>query len=358
MSLIRLRVLLGTLALATTLLNTLPAQAQQVIKLTAAAGHPPVFLWVKILDEYFIPEVDKRLAAAGGKYKIEWTKAYGGTLAKLGNESTAMKDGISDLGFVATIFEAAKFPLQNVTYFAPFGTEDIGVVSNAITEMQKKIPTMNDAWAKNGLVYLGGAALDNYYLFAKFPVTRIEDLQGKKINAPGPSANWVKNTGAVAVAGTLNTYYEDIKSGVSDGALTFATGASSVKLHEVAPYVTKVNFGSQYAGGIAINKGRFDKLPKDVQKIFVEAGNGYSVEFAKAQSALATQRLQEMVKGGAKLVDLSDSERKRWADALPPIAKTWGAEMQSKGLPATEVLQAYMAALKKAGAKIPRDWSN
>ena len=123
MSLIRLRVLLGTLALATTLLNTLPAQAQQVIKLTAAAGHPPVFLWVKILDEYFIPEVDKRLAAAGGKYKIEWTKAYGGTLAKLGNESTAMKDGISDLGFVATIFEAAKFPLQNVTYFAPFGTE-------------------------------------------------------------------------------------------------------------------------------------------------------------------------------------------------------------------------------------------
>jgi len=63
--------------------------------------------------------VDKRLAAAGGKYKIEWTKAYGGTLVKLGNESTAMKDGISDLGFVATIFEAAKFPLQNVTYYAP-----------------------------------------------------------------------------------------------------------------------------------------------------------------------------------------------------------------------------------------------
>ena len=352
------RAFLGALALGAMLLTALPLQAQQVIKLTAAAGHPPVFLWVKTFDEYFIPEVDKRLAAAGGKYKIEWTKAYGGTLVKLGNEGTAMKDGISDIGFVATIFEAAKFPLQNVTYFTPFGSDDIGVVTSAITDMQKKIPAMNDAWAKNGLVYLGGAALDTYYLFAKLPVTRFEDLQGKKINAPGPSANWVKNTGAVAVAGTLNTYYEDIKSGVSDGALTFATGAAGVKLHEVAPYVTKVNFGSQYAGGIAINKGRFDKLPKEVQKIFVDAGNGYSVQFAKAQSALANQRLQEMTKGGAKIADLSDSERKRWADVLPPIAKTWGAEMQSKGLPATEVLQAYMAALKKAGVKVPRDWSN
>jgi len=350
--------LFAAIALGTSMLASLPAQAQQVIKMTAAAGHPPVFLWVKILDEYFIPEVDKRLAAAGGKVKIEWTKAYGGTLVKLGNESTAMKDGISDLGFVATIFEASKFPLQNVTYFAPFGTDNIGVVSNAITDMQKKIPAMNDAWAKNGLVYLGGAALDTYYLFAKFPVARFEDLQGKKINAPGPSANWVKNTGAVAVAGNLNTYYEDIKSGVSDGALTFATGGSSVKLHEVAPYIVKVNFGSQYAGGIAINKGRFDKLPKDVQKIFLEAGNVYSAQFAKAQSELANQRLQDMLKAGGKLVELSDAERKRWADALPPIAKTWGAEMQSKGLPATEVLRGYMDALKKAGAKVPRDWAN
>ena len=46
--------------------------AQQTIKLTAASGHPPVFLWIKTLDEVFIPEVDRKLAA-GGKYKVEWT---------------------------------------------------------------------------------------------------------------------------------------------------------------------------------------------------------------------------------------------------------------------------------------------
>ena len=233
-----------------------PSMAQQVIKMSVAAGHPPVFLWVKLTDEVFIPEVDKRLAAAGGKYKIDWTKAWGGTLMKLGTESKGVADGVADIAIVSTIFEAAKFPLQNVTYYTPFGSDDVGVINQTMLDLQKSIPAMADAWTKNGLVFLNGMALDSYHIWTKFPVTRIEDLQGKKLSAPGPSANWVKGTGAVAVAGSLNSYYEDIKSGVSDGALVFATGAWGAKLHEVAPYITKVNFGAMFAGGLAMNKCR------------------------------------------------------------------------------------------------------
>ena len=83
------RTLIAAAALLAAFGATLPAQAQQTIKLTAAAGHPPVFLWVKLIDEYFMPEVDKRLLAAGGKHKIEWTKAWGGTLIKIGSECEA-----------------------------------------------------------------------------------------------------------------------------------------------------------------------------------------------------------------------------------------------------------------------------
>jgi TRAP-type C4-dicarboxylate transport system substrate-binding protein len=329
----------------------------ETIKMTVATGHPPVFLWVKVLDEQFIPEVDKKLAA-GGKHKIEWTKAYGGTLAKLGGESVALKDGIADLGFVGTIFEASRFPLQNVSYFAPFGTDDLSLVTKVTADLQNSIPAMRDAWTNNNLVYLGGAALDTYHIWSNFPIRSVDDVKGKKLSAPGPSANWIKNTGAVAVAGTLTTYYEDIKSGVSDGALTFTTGAAAAKLTEVAPYITKVNFGAMYAGGIAINKKRFDKLPPEVQKALREAGAVYTERFAKAQAELASQRMQAMEKAGAKIYELPVAERKRWADTLPPVAKTWGAEMQAKNLPATEILRGYMAGLKKGGTQVPRDWAN
>jgi hypothetical protein len=47
------------------------ASAQQVIKLTAIDGYPPRALWTKLFIEYYIPEVDKRLAKSG-KYTIDW----------------------------------------------------------------------------------------------------------------------------------------------------------------------------------------------------------------------------------------------------------------------------------------------
>ena len=342
--------LLGSLA-------HLPASAQQVIKLTITAGHPPVFLWVKTTDEVFVPEVDKRLAAAGNKYKIEWTKAWGGTLIKLGSESKGVADGIADIGLVSTIFEAAKFPMQNVTYYTPFGTDDVGVISKTISDMQAKIPAMADAWSKNGLTYLNGMALDSYHIWTKFPVTKIEDLQGKKLGAPGPAANWVKGTGAVAVAGTLNSYYEDIKSGVSDGAVVFSTGAWGAKLHEVAPYITKVSFGSQFSGGLAVNKSRFEKLPPEVQKALQEAADEWSNQYAIKQTALVDTVLANMASAGAKISELSPQERKRWADSLSPVAKTWSADVTAKGGPGQEVLKSYTDALKRSGAKLPRDWT-
>ncbi len=334
-----------------------PSMAQQVVKLTIAAGHPPVFLWVKLTDEVFIPEVDKRLAAAGGKYKIDWTKAWGGTLIKLGGESKGVADGVADVALVSTIFEAARFPLQNVTYYTPFGSDDVNVIAKSMADLQKSIPAMDAAWSKNGLHYLNGMALDSYHIWTKFPVTRIEDLQGKKIGAPGPAANWIKGTGAVAVAGTLNSYYEDIKSGVSDGALVFSTGAWGAKLHEVAPYVTKVNFGAMFSGGLAVNKARWDKLPAEVQKALDEAADEWSAQYAKAQTAAVNMVLEKMAAGGAKISELSPAERKRWADALGPVAKNWSADVTAKGAPGDEVLKAYIAALKKSGAQLPRDWS-
>jgi hypothetical protein len=252
--------------------------------------------------------------------------------------------------------------MQATAYVAhPYQIPVIGWPSDiegwTIADLQRSVPAMGDAWTKNGLVYLGGMALDTYHIWSKFPITKIEDLQGKKLAAPGPAANWVRGTGAVPVAGTLNSYYEDIKSGVSDGAVVFVTGAGAAKLHEVAPHITKVNFGAQFAGGVAINKSRFDRLPPEVQKALREAGEVWQAAYAAAQSAAVDATLKRMVDAGAKVGELSDAERKRWADALGPVARTWANDSQSKGLPANEVLNAYMAALAKAGTKLPRDWT-
>lgn len=351
-----IKTLACTVGATAALLLAANAQAQTV-KMTAVAGHPVIFPWVKLADEFFIPEVDKRLAAAGSKAKFEWTKAWGGTAVKLGSESGAIKDGLAELAFVSTIFEAPKFPLQNVSYVAPFMTDDIAVMSKAIKNMQAKIPAMAEAWTKNNMVFLGGTGLDSYHLFTKTPISKLEDLNGKKINAPGPSANWVKGTGAVAVAGTLQTYYNDIQTGVTEGALTFATGAFPAKLTEVAPHITKVNYGAQFAGALVMSKRVFDKLPKDAQKIVMEVGAEYDAKFATLLTATSASLMQKMVEGGAKVRELSPEERKQWAAVLPNVALPWAKDLDAKGLPGTQVLNAFVAEIRAAGVQFPRDWS-
>ncbi len=334
-----------------------PDAQAQTIKMTAVAGHPVIFPWVKLADEFFIPELDKRLAAANSKVKFEWTRAWGGTAVKLGSESGAVKDGLAELAFVSTIFEAPKFPLQNVSYVAPFMTDDVAVMSKVIKNMQAKIPAMSDAWSKNNMHFLGGTGLDSYHLFTKTPINSLADLNGKKINAPGPSANWVKNTGAVAVAGTLQTYYNDIQTGVTEGALTFATGAFPAKLVEVAPHITKVNYGAQFAGALVMSKRVYDRLPADARKIVDEVGADYDARFAATLAATASALMQKMVEGGGKLRELSADERKQWAAVLPNVALPWAKDLDAKGLPGSQVLSEFIAQMRAAGAQFPRDWS-
>jgi TRAP-type C4-dicarboxylate transport system substrate-binding protein len=223
--------------------------------------------------------------------------------------------------------------------------------------MQESIPAMGAAWSRNNQIYLGGAALDTYHLFTNFPVNSIDDLKGRKIMAPGPSANWIKGTGAVAVASALPQYYNNIKTGVADGVLTFATGAFAIKLHEVAPYITKVNIGSQYAGGISINRDRWEEFPEEVRQAFREAADGYTKLFAEQQAAKAGLFMKKMEEMGAKVSELSPAERARWANTIPNAAKAWAAKLESGGLPGETVLAAYMKALQDAGVKLPRDWS-
>jgi TRAP-type C4-dicarboxylate transport system substrate-binding protein len=94
-----------------------------------------------------------------------------------------------------------------------------------------------------------------------------------------------------------------------------------------------------------------------VQKALREAADVWAQEYVRRQGAAVATVLQNMTAAGAKISELSPAERKRWADSLGPVARTWSADVTAKGGPGDQVLKAYMDALKKAGTTLPRDWS-
>lgn len=344
---------LTTTTAALTLLLGTSALAQETITINIGSAYPETNIWTYAVKNAFQPEVD-RLLAETGEYKINWVEAYGGTLYKFTDTRAAVADGIVDVGVVATVFEGAAMPLQNVTYFTPFATEDHKLLIRIFDDLTANLPELRDSWSAQNLVPLSTLITDSYDIYATFPVTSLADLQNRKLNAPGTAGNWLQGTGATPVAGALTTYYTNIQTGVTEGALSFASGILPTRVYEVAPELTRVGMGSMVFGAIAANKGVYDGLPAPVQEAFQKAAAATSAAHGDYVTELAAKALTEMQAAGMKVTVLPEAAKAEWVTALPDIVAPW---LEQTGPAGNVVLRAYFDALRENGVTPARDWS-
>ncbi|MEM7303833.1 MAG: C4-dicarboxylate TRAP transporter substrate-binding protein [Pseudomonadota bacterium] len=349
-----IRTKLATAALAL----AMPAAAvAEDFNATMVAGHPGVFRWVKMLDEAFVPGVTAALEGSG--HSITFDGQYGGAIAKVGDELETVEAGLAEIGICQSLFDPAKLAVQNVTYYTPFVSDDPRAVSELMDKLHREDPRMTAAYGENGVVYLGApVGIDDYLLMTNFPVSSLADLDGKKIAAPGPAINWLSGTGAVGVSGNLTTYYNELKTGVYDGVIVFASAALPGKLYEVAPYVTRAGLGAQYAGALCANAGWYEGLPQEVRDALHEGADQTRDWYLSAlESAVATS-FKVMGENGATITDASDEMRAAWAAGMDNSAKAWAEGLDAKGIPGSEVLSLYMSAMRDAGATPLRDWDS
>jgi TRAP-type transport system periplasmic protein len=334
------------------------AIAQQQINLTVAAGQPlRAMRPLQMVNEFYIPEVEKRIAAAGLNIKINWKEAYAGSLLKPTMVLKGVQDGIADIGFEPTIFHPDKLPLEQISFIAPFATSDVVTVGKAIDRLHATVPEYKAQYDKFDVIRLAGSSFDSYELFSTFPVTKFEDIAGKKIATAGAALQWLRGTPATPVQSNMTLYYNNAKTGVIDGFIIFPSSIPGMKFPEAAPYVTKVGFGAQYAAALIINKSVHDKLPPALQKILREAGEAWTAAADKVQLELGDQGFASVPQfPNGKTFVLPRTEQEKWAKAMPNVAKEWAERTDKEGLPGTKALAAYMGELRKAGAKPVRDW--
>ena len=327
----------------------------KVFNLTASSSHPPVVPWVAVIKNFVVPESVKRAKALG--HTIKWTEAYAGALYNFKNTLEGIEDGLGDVGWVGTLWEPNKLPLQNVTFYTPFVTDSTKIAAEIQNEMHENIPEMKEAFLKYNQIYLGPQTIDDYLLITKKPINTLADLKGLKMFAPGASAQWLKGTGAVPVNGGLPIYYNGIKTGVTDGAILPGSSIIPFKLHEIAPFITQVGLGGGITGALTMNKTTYDKLPPDLQKMFHEIGQEYGDRVAKAVADFHKLSFEVLLpKAGAKVSTLPLAEQKKWAALLPDLAGDWAKRIEAKGLPANRVLKAYMDGVRKRGVTPIREW--
>ncbi|MCX7560934.1 C4-dicarboxylate TRAP transporter substrate-binding protein [Sulfitobacter sp. F26204] len=322
---------------------------------TVVAGHPGVFRWVKMVDEAFIPQVQTLLEGSG--HSISFDGQYGGAIAKVGDELETVEAGLAEIGICQSLFDPAKLGVQNVTYYTPFVSDDPRQVSELMDKLHREDTRMTSAYAENGVVYLGApVGIDDYLLMTNFPVASLDDLDGRKLAAPGAALNWLKGTGAVGVSGNLTTYYNELKTGVYDGVIVFASAALPSKLYEVAPYVTRAGLGAQFAGALCANADWYGALPEEVKTALSEGADAAREWYlASLEEGVATS-IKVMGENGATITDASKEMRQAWAAGMDNAAREWATGLDAQGKPGTEILGLYMQSMRDAGATPLRDW--
>lgn len=348
----------GLLGAALATMIALPAAAQESISAVVIDGYPDRALWVKEFTNFFIPEVDKRLAEAG-TYQMNWQENYGGSIVKPKGVLEGVQLGLGDIGIVTTIFHSSKLPSQGISGSTPFVASDARAVAKAVDEIAREFPAMNNEFAAQNQVYLAtGVVLDTYQVFCSSEVSSVADLEGKKIAGAGLNLRYLEGIkDAAGVRGGLTDFYNMVQTGLVDCAMLWPEAASTFKIAEVAPYMLRVDLGAVNSKTVTVNADYWAKLPDDVKGVLQEVAIAYRDHLAGIAMDRAEASRAAYVEQGGTVIEVSAEDRASWANAMPNVAQEWAANLNDKGEAGTEMLAAYLGKLEAAGFIGVRDWT-
>ena len=331
--------------------------APKTISLTAVDGYPPRALQVRTFIQYYIPEVDKRLARSGN-YKIRWNQAFAGQIVKVKHVITGMQKGLGDIGVVTTVFHQDKVPMQAVAYVAPFVTSDPVLLSRTVDELSVQFPEMKQAWRRfNQVLLTSFSVIDSYQMFFRKKVTKLADFKGMKIAGAGINMRYLTGTGSTPVIGSMVHYYNKFKTGAIDGSMLWTDAAVAFKLVDGgAKFMFKADIGTANSKALTMNLDTYKKLPQEVREVIHAVTRDYRNYTAKAAVADADKAYANYKARGGQIIQMSPTARANWAKSMPNIAKDWAAGLDKKGLPGTKLVGAYMDKMRAAKQPIMRHW--
>jgi TRAP-type C4-dicarboxylate transport system substrate-binding protein len=312
------------------------AQAK-TIELTYAQFHPAAHFNNK-LSESYAKEIEKR---TNGRVKI--TVFSGGTLIAADKTYSGIVTGIADMGMSCMAYTRGKFPLSEVIDL-PLGYKTGVAATKLINMFYEKFKPKE--YAETEVMYF--MAHSPGIVHSKKPVYKLEDLKGQKIRCTGLAAKVVAKLGAVPVAMPMGETYDALSRGVVDGSMGPEESVQGWRWGEVINATTQ-DFGAGYSTGffIVMNKKKWNALPPDIQKVFVEVNKEWADKNGVEWDA-AGKRAEEWMKSlGKKTITLSAAENARWAALVKPLLDEYVENMKKQGLPGKEALDFCLTELKK-----------
>jgi TRAP-type C4-dicarboxylate transport system substrate-binding protein len=299
-----------------------------VIKLKAA-NYLPVTHPMSELSKWFCDEVKSRTNG-----RVEITYFPGGTLLNPVKMYDGVITGITDLGFSHIQYTRGRFPVTEV-FDLPLGFPSGWVATQVSDEFYNKYKPKE--WSDVQVLYLttsGPLILQTI----KKPVKTLDDIKGIKIRATGQLSDVITALGGLPIPLQMPDVYDSLRRGVIEGVTVDLSTLKFWKFAEVVKYVTSTwRLGTGITFYWVISKRKWDALPSDIQKIFMEIANEAKEKQAVLWNDMDIQGRDLFTSQGGKIIDLSNREVARWKKAVEPVFDSYKKAMVSKGFKESEI---------------------
>jgi TRAP-type C4-dicarboxylate transport system substrate-binding protein len=255
-------------------------------------------------------------ALTGGRLKIEILPP--GAMCDVKDIISYLEKGVFDCAITYGGFYTGLIPETDLEIGLPQGHRSWDEVWDVMYNRGLG-DVIQEAYSEHNIKWYPCAADCYYHFNTNFPVTKLEDLKGKKIRALGVYGKYVQKLGASVVVVPGAEMYMAMKLGTIDGAIYGATGLQDIKFHEVVEYYT-LPTAAQIALSLVINKNSLAKLPADIRKL-VEDGTRYILQ--DTSNKYITQCKDSLNKsvnmGSVKISWLAEEEMAKMRALVKPI---------------------------------------
>ena len=214
-------------------------------------------------------------------------------------------------------------------------------------------------YEKHGAKFLFSELTPSYQLLSREPITKLEDLRGKKIAITSTiGARMLEAVGAIPVPAELMDRPIGLQTGLLDGSILMPDLHFVIGAHEFAKYSMSTDFGCWANGQEVMNLELFDSLPKAQQDIIEETAQEANRHYM--DEVIGSYQWAE---GGMKEAGvtfnppLSFEQKASWANAAPGVVAEWIKEGEERDLPAKKLVEKYMKLMKDSGWVFPLEWA-
>ncbi len=293
------------------------------------------------------PWADRVVAASNGSLAIEHFDgmSLGGRPPELMDQAI---DGVVDMSMTVVGYTPGRYPKTEV-FELPFMMTDPVATSLAFWQM---VEDDLQAGEYKDLKVLGAWVHGPGVIHTKEPVTKLEDLAGKKLRGPTRVINdMLSELGATPVGLPLPGIPEALSKGVVEGTVIPWEVTPSIRLAELVNNHTEFSGDeSLYTATIVLvmNKDKYESLT-DEQRAAIDQESGAALSEFAAQVMFdydAPGR-EIAIKNGNNIITLDETEVARFKDAAQPVIQRWVTEAEGKGFDGQALIDQAKALIKE-----------